>query len=182
MSFIEINNSELTTKLSQAAEAMQDTSPLTAAIAGSFVAVVDDNFAAQGRPTWAGRKPSTIKNYQRRGLSYGGVLQLSGALRSRITSSSDRDSASIGSNMPYAAIQHFGGTIKHSGGTRYQKGARLASFTNNSFTGPTSGVTGAHDIKIQPRPYMPMDEHGFLQPEAETEIFKDVDFYWKKFF
>ncbi len=153
MSFIEINNSELTTKLSQAAGAMQDTSPLTAAIAGSFVAVVDDNFAAQGRPTWAGRKPSTIKNYQRRGLSYGGVLQLSGALRSRITSSSDRDSASIGSNMPYAAIQHFG------------------------------GMTGKNQkVKIEPRPYMPMDANGFLQPEAETEIFKDVDFYWKKFF
>ena len=182
MSFIEINNSELTTKLSQAAGAMQDTSPLTAAIAGSFVAVVDDNFAAQGRPTWAGRKPSTIKSYQRRGLSYGGVLQLSGALRSRITSSSDRDSASIGSNMPYAAIQHFGGTIKHPGGTRYQKGAHLASFTKNSFTGPTSGVTGVHDIQIKARPYLPMDENGFLQPEAEVEIFKDVDFYWKKFF
>ena len=134
MSIMEIQSPELIAKLNQVAEAMQDTSPLTAAIAGSFVAVVDDNFAAQGRPTWAGRKPSTIKSYQRRGLSYGGVLQLSGALRSRITSSSDRDSASIGSNMPYAAIQHFGGTIKHPGGTRYQKGARLASFTKNNFT------------------------------------------------
>lgn len=153
MSFIEIQSPELIAKLNQVAEAMQDTSPLTAAIAGSFVAVVDDNFAAQGRPTWAGRKASTIKSYQRRGLSYGGVLQLSGALRSRITSSSDRDSASIGSNMPYAAIQHFG------------------------------GMTGKnHKVKIESRLYMPMDANGFLQAEAETEIFKDVDFYWKKFF
>jgi len=182
MSFMEMQSPELIAKLNQVAEEMQDTSPLTAAIVGSLVTVTDDNFATQGRPTWAGRKPSTIKNYQRRGLSYGGVLQLSGALRSRITSSSDRDSASIGSNMPYAAIQHFGGTIKHPGGTRYQKGAHLASFTKNSFIGPTSGVTGAHDIQIKPRPYLPMDANGFLQPEAENEIFKDVDFYWKKFF
>ena len=182
MSFMEINNSDLSSKLSHVAGAMQDTAPLTAAIEGSFVAVVDDNFAAQGRPKWAGRKPSTIKNYQRRGLSYGGVLQLSGDLRSRITSSSNQESASIGSNMPYAAIQHFGGTIKHPGGTRYQKGARLASFTKNNFTGPTSGVTGVHDIQIKARPYLPMDENGFLQPEAEVEIFKDVDVYWKKFF
>jgi len=182
MSIMEISSSELTAKLNRVAEAMQDTSPLTAAIAGSLVAVTDDNFAAQGRPTWAGRKPSTIKSYQRQGLSYGGVLQRSGDLRARIVPSSNRDSASIGSNLPYAAIHQFGGTIKHPGGTRYQKGARLASFTKNSFTGPTSGVTGAHDIKIQARPYLPMDANGFLQPEAENEIFKDVDFYWKKFF
>ncbi len=182
MSIMEISSSELTAKLNRVAQAMSDTAPLTAAIAGSLATVTDDNFTAQGRPTWAGRKPSTIKNYQRQGLSYGGVLQLSGTLRARIVSSSDQDSASVGSNMPYAAIQHFGGTIKHPGGTRYQKGARLASFTKNGFTGPTSGVTGAHDIKIEARPYLPMDANGFLQPEAENEIFKDVDFYWKKIF
>lgn len=182
MSIIEISSHELTSKLNRVAQAMDETAPLTAAIAGSLATVTDDNFAAQGRPTWAGRKPSTIKNYQQRGLSYGGVLQLSGALRARIAASSDQNSASIGSNMPYAAIQHFGGTIKHPGGTRYQKGNHLASFTKNSFTGPTSGVTGAHDIKIEARPYLPMDANGFLQPEAENEIFKDVDFYWKKIF
>ena len=109
MSIMEISSSELTAKLNRVAEAMQDTSPLTAAIAGSLVAVTDDNFAAQGRPTWAGRKPSTIKSYQRQGLSYGGVLQRSGDLRARIVPSSNRDSASIGSNLPYAAIHQFGG-------------------------------------------------------------------------
>lgn len=153
MSFIEINNSELTTKLNRAAEAMQDASTLTAAIAGSLVAVVDDNFVAQGRPTWAGRKLATIESYQRRGLSYGGVLQLSGALRSRITSSSDRDSASIGSNMPYSAIQHFGGMAGRNRKT-----------------------------KIEARPYLPMDANGFLQREAEIEIGKDVDHYLNKVF
>ncbi len=182
MSIMEINSHELTAKMNRVAQAMDDTSPLMAAIAGSLATVTDDNFASQGRPTWAGRKPSTIKSYQRQGLTYGGVLQRSGDLRARIVPSSDQNSASIGSNMPYAAIHQFGGTIKHPGGTRYQKGSRLASFTKNSFTGPTSGVTGAHDIKIEARPYLPMDANGFLQPEAENEIFKDVDFYWKKIF
>ena len=182
MSIMEINSHELNAKLNRVAQAMDETSPLMAAIAGSLATVTDDNFAAQGRPTWAGRKPSTIKSYQRQGLTYGGVLQLSGNLRARNVTSSDQKSASIGNNMPYAAIHHFGGTIKHPGGTRYQKGGRLASFTKNSFTGPTSGVTGAHDIKIEARPYLPMDANGFLQPEAENEIFKDVDFYWQKIF
>lgn len=153
MSIIEIGNSELTAKLGRVAEAMQDTSPLTAAIAGSLVAVTDDNFAAQGRPTWAGRKPSTTKSYQRQGLTYGGVLQRSGDLRARIVPSSNRDSASIGSNLPYAAIHQFGGMAG-----RNKK------------------------VKIEARSYLPMDANGFLQPEAENEIFKDVDFYWKKFF
>lgn len=153
MSIMEISSSELTAKLNRVAQAMSDTAPLTAAIAGSLATVTDDNFTAQGRPTWAGRKPSTIKNYQRQGLSYGGVLQLSGTLRARIVSSSDQDSASVGSNMPYAAIQHFGGMAGRN-----------------------------HKTKIKARPYLPMDANGFLQPEAENEIFKDVDFYWKKIF
>ena len=153
MSIMEISSSELTAKLNRVAQAMSDTAPLTAAIAGSLATVTDDNFTAQGRPTWAGRKPSTIKNYQRQGLSYGGVLQLSGTLRARIVSSSDQDSASVGSNMPYAAIQQFGGMAGRN-----------------------------HKTKIKARPYLPMDANGFLQPEAENEIFKDVDFYWKKIF
>ena len=81
------------------------------------------------------------------------MLQLSGTLRARIVSSSDQDSASVGSNMPYAAIQHFGGMAGRN-----------------------------HKTKIKARPYLPMDANGFLQPEAENEIFKDVDFYWKKIF
>lgn len=153
MSIMEINNHELMTKLERVASAMTATAPLTAAIAGSLAAVTDDNFAAQGRPTWAGRKPSTIRIYQQRGLSYGGVLQLSGSLRARIVSSSDQNSASIGSNMPYAAIQHFG------------------------------GMTGRnHKTKIEARPYLPMDANGFLQREAEIEIGKDVDHYLNKIF
>lgn len=152
MSVIGIND-ELITRFSYATQAMSDTAPLTAAIAGSLATVTDDNFAAQGRPAWAGRKPSTIKNYQRRSLSYGGVLQLTGSLRARITTSSDRNSASIGSNISYAAIQHFG------------------------------GMTGRnHKTKIEARPYLPMDSSGFLQTEAEIEIGKDVDHYLNKIF
>ena len=153
MSIMEINSHELIAKLNRVAQAMTNTAPLTAAIAGSLAAVTDDNFAAQGRPTWAGRKPSTIKSYQRRGLSYGGVLQLSGNLRARIVTRSDQSSASIGSNMPYAAIQYFGGMAGRN-----------------------------RKVKIEGRPYLPMDANGFLQREAEIEIGKDVDHYLNKSF
>lgn len=153
MTFFEVNNQNLLDRLERAARNMLDTAPLTAAIAGSLAAVTDDNFVAQGRPTWAGRKPSTIKNYQRRGLSYGGVLQLSGNLRARIVTSSSKNEASIGSNMPYAAIHQFG------------------------------GMTGRnHKTKIEARAYLPMDKNGLLQREAEIEIGKDVDFYLNKSF
>lgn len=148
MSVIEINDDLLIMKLNRLAHAMSDTAPLMAAIVGSLTAVTDDNFAAQGRPTWAGRKPVTLKNYRERNLSYGGVLQLSGNLRARIVTSSSKNEASIGSNMPYAAIQHFG------------------------------GMTGRnHKTKIEARLYLPMDKNGFLQHEAKIEIGRDVDHY-----
>ena len=48
MSIMEISSSELTAKLNRVAQAMSDTAPLTAAIAGSLATVTDDNFTAQG--------------------------------------------------------------------------------------------------------------------------------------
>lgn len=56
-----------------------------------------------------------------------------------------------------AAVHEFGGDVKHGGGTRYQKGAGRnggAKFISNSFIGPTSGVTGAHTIKIPERSFL----------------------------
>lgn len=37
-------------------------------------------------------------------------------------------------------------------------------------------------VKIEGRPYLPMDTNGFLQREAEIEIGKDVDHYLNKSF
>lgn len=153
MSVIKINNDELVACLSRAASAMADTTPLCAAIAQSFAVVTEDNFELGGRPSWAGRSPVTIEIYRKQGLSYGGVLQLTGTLRSRIVTGFSRDEASIGSNMKYAAIQHFGGMAGR-----------------------------GRKVMLPSRPYLPMDKDGALQVEAEREVERDALTFWQAAF
>lgn len=162
MSVIQINSQDLIDKLAQAAQRMTDTTLLTAAIAESLTTVTDDNFESGGRPTWAGRKISTIKNYERRGIKYGGVLQVTGTLRSRIFTSFTRDEAVIGTNVPYAATMHYGAKKGQFGQTK--RGASI----------PWGDIS--------PRPFLPMDENDNLQPEASLEIERDANHFWQKIF
>jgi len=162
MSTIKINDQALIDRLHQVAERLFDTSPLAAAIAGTFATVTDDNFEKGGRPEWAGRKITTLKIYEYKGIKYSGVLQASGNLRARVVTSHTQDEAIISNNMPYAAAMHFG--IKQGASGKTSRGAPI----------PFGDIPA--------RPYMPMDTHGVLQPEAEREVFLDVDHYWQKIF
>lgn len=67
---------------------------------------VEDNFAKQGRPAWAGLKPATLS--RRKGTS-AKILQDSGQLAASISSFADDNTATVGSNKVYAAMMHFGG-------------------------------------------------------------------------
>lgn len=162
MTTIKINDQLLVDRLLQVSRRMANPSQLSAAIALTLGTVVDDNFDKQGRPQWAGRKPSTIKIYQFKGYSYGGILHRSGDLRSRVVTTHTKDEAVISNNMPYAAAMHFG--IKKGASGRTKRGAPI----------PFGD--------IEPRPFMPMDTDGNLQKEAEDEIFFDVNHYWQKIF
>lgn len=54
-----------------------------------------------------------------------------------------------------AAIQEYGATFMHPGGTRYVVGKDgMATFVSNNFTGPVHGITGPHQITIPPRSFM----------------------------
>ncbi len=162
MSVIQINNQALIDRMELVVSRLSDTSPLAAAIAGTFATVTDDNFDMGGRPEWAGRTAVTLKIYERKGIKYGGVLQVSGNLRARVVTSHTQDEAVISNNMPYAAAMHFG--IKQGASGKTSRGAPI----------PFGD--------IQPRPFMPMDTDGNMQPEAEREVFMDVDHYWHKIF
>lgn len=74
--------------------------PLMRAIAGEMRDAVEENFAQQGRPAWLGIKRD------------GMILQKSGRLASSIVAVSDNDSATVGTNVEYAAIHQFGGKTK----------------------------------------------------------------------
>ncbi|WP_445496676.1 hypothetical protein [Photorhabdus sp. SF281] len=59
------------------------------------------------------------------------------------------------SNVTIAAAHEFGATIKHPGGTRYDKSSNgRAKFVSNSFVGPVCGVTSAHEIVIPERSFL----------------------------
>lgn len=65
--------------------------------------------------------------------------------------------AEASSNAPYAAIQEFGGTINHPGGTPYFPGSDgKARFVSNSGYGAfhTLPKTKPHKITLPERPYM----------------------------
>lgn len=110
------------------------------------------NFETGGRPAkW---RPSL------RVLRKGGkTLVLSHRLMNSITAKASRDRAEIGTNLPYAAIQQLGGTIKHAARSetflrkRYVRGAKKGSFKRGSTAG--RGYTfGSYETKIPAREYL----------------------------
>lgn len=164
MSAIQINNTALIDRLEQVAQRLTDTTPLAAAIALSLDTVTQDNFDRGGRPTWAGLKAG--------GASH---LYKSSNLRRSVLPTHGRDFAMIGTNVPYAAIHQFGGKTKPHV-IRPKNGKALA------FNGLVFKKVNHPGSDIPARPYLPIDERGFLQREAEDAIFNDVDIYWQKSF
>jgi phage virion morphogenesis protein len=78
--------------------------PVMGEIAADMLDAVQENFAKEGRPgRW---KPS--KRAKKEG---GQTLQQSRRLLNSITADSDNQAARVGTNVEYAAIHHFGGTV-----------------------------------------------------------------------
>lgn len=166
MSFPQINDDALIERLMHVADRMTDTTPLSAAIANTFATITDDNFDAGGRPKWAGLSPDRSEP------SY---LFKTGNLRRSITTQYTRYQATIGTTVPYAAILHNGGkTRPHVIRPRNKKAL--------SFNGMVFKQVNHPGSTFPARPFLPMDEQGFLQREAEIAVFDDVDFYWHKSF
>ncbi|KQK67650.1 phage virion morphogenesis protein [Acinetobacter baumannii] len=166
MSFIQLKDDALIDRMAQAADRMVDTTPLSAAIANTFATITDDNFDAGGRPKWAGLSPDRSEPSN---------LYKSGNLRRSITTQHTRDQAIIGTIVPYAGILHFGGKTK-------PHVIRPRNKQALSFNGMVFKQVNHPGSKFPARPFLPMDEHGFLQREAEDAVFDDVDFYWHKSF
>lgn len=94
-------------------------------VAGIMLSEVEDNFAAQGRPRWLELKSVNLARagyskskagkwaFRKRNSKPGYmILQDTGRLASSITQAFSADSASVGTNLVYAAIHQFGGRTK----------------------------------------------------------------------
>lgn len=101
-----VEHAGATAALEKVAQAVTNRAPLMKNIAGIMADAVEENFAQQGRPKWAGLKNPGPRR------SGGKILQDSGRLASSITPSSDNDSAVVGTNIKYAAIHQFGGQTR----------------------------------------------------------------------
>ena len=128
-------------ELDHLAAGIADATPLMRSIAAEFESQTEANFEAEGRPAWLGLKPSTIAQRTKHGTWPGRIMQISGQLAASYTSAFDQDSAIIGSNKVYAAIQNLGG-----------KAGR------------------GHKAILPARPQVPITPQGDLQPEAEEAV------------
>lgn len=149
---------ELQRVLNRAARRVSDTHPLTRSISTQLLTQTQLNFRAQGRPRWKELAPSTIKSYQRLGISTNGLLRRSDSLYNSVQKVSTAGSASIsagGGNQSkaYAAIQQWGGMAGR-----------------------------GRSVYIPGRPYIPVDKNGNLQPEAEQGIVQVVNLHLRRSF
>ena len=117
-----------------------DTRALTGEIANTLYNVTMESFASQSSPAgvpWQRLSDVTLRRKKHKGK----ILYESGQLHRRIYHTHDDTTATVGVNLPYAAIHQFGG--------KAGRGGR---------------------VHIPQRPYLPLQESGDLYPKAWEEI------------
>lgn len=95
---IKINSEAVHRQLLALAVATEKRRPMMKDIAATMHFAVMENFRSGGRPKWLGLK-----------YRQGKPLDNTGTLRKSINEYFDNDTALVGTNLPYAAIHHFGG-------------------------------------------------------------------------
>lgn len=141
---LEMDGERLQQLLNKIEWAIGDTAPLMRSLAAEMAAQTEENFEGGGRPSWEELSEIRIEQREKGGTWPGQILQVtSGGLAASISSHSTDATAVVGSNKPYAAMMQFGGTreqFPHLWGD------------------------------IPARPFLPMDDKGTLQPEAEETL------------
>lgn len=162
-----VGSAEVQAILQRMVDQSRDLKPLMTSIARTLAAETEANFAAQGRPKWAGLEDSTKASRQAKGKWPGLMLQVSGRLAKSITMASSSDTAEVGSNVVYAAIHQFGGEIPpHTIAAKY---AKALAWPGGGFA-KSVNHPGA---KIPARPFLPFTMTGGsaeLQPSAEAAV------------
>lgn len=106
---IKLDNKAVEEALLKVAQKASDLRPLMKNIAGIMADSTEENFKEEGRPKWQELSETTKTARKKTGHYPGQILQVSGQLALSITTQYDNNSAIIGSNKVYAAIQQLGG-------------------------------------------------------------------------
>ncbi|CDM42393.1 phage virion morphogenesis protein [Ectopseudomonas oleovorans] len=186
---VQVIDAPVRQRVDQVLSVLTDSGVLMRGIAAELTAQTELAFQDEG-PGWPQLKPATVKARARTGRGAHPILQVSNALARSITSQAGADFAQVGSNMPYAAIHQFGGTIErapYSGKLRLRtdrkgqllrrgKNGKLVTFAKEK--GPRAHKNyverryevKAHKIEIPARPYLPVTPSGLLTPRASDAI------------
>jgi len=108
----EIQYKPVLSAMMRAAAQMGDTRSLMRGVSGIMMRAVEDNFEQQGRPAWVDLHPGTKLSRAKEGTWPGKILQRSGQLAASVVRQSTANSATVGSNKIYAAIQQLGGQTR----------------------------------------------------------------------
>ena len=154
---INANTKELNALLQKQKNKIKNPRPLMKLVEGLMLDSVEQNFSAQGRPSWLPLSPSTEAQRMRLGYT-GPILQRTRQLKNSITSRSDAQNAIIGTNVRYAKTHQFGATIKKAPRSetfkrnRYVKGSKKGKFKKG--TKPSKGFSfKGHQVNIPARPF-----------------------------
>jgi len=193
---IQLDASQLRQHLDRLMDALNDSRPMMAGIAATLAAQTELAFQDQG-PGWEKLKPATVRARERMGRGPEPILQVTNALARSITTRSGPGFARIGSNVPYAAIHQFGGTIERApyGGKlrlrsdrqgnllRRGKNGKLATFAREKDSRRGKAHKNyverqyevkAYQIQIPARPFLPVGRDGKLTPTALEAVMETL--------
>ncbi len=155
--------------LRDAIDKVSQPAPLMRTVATELGTVTAFNFLSQGRPQWLGlQRPSARR-------ANGAILQDSGRLRDSIVASNTDTTATIGTNVVYAAIHQLGGQTRPHVILPRDKQAL-------AFNGHVVKKVNHPGSKIPARPFLPIAPDGKLQAEAASEVESAVHDYLRSVF
>ena len=143
---------EVDAAIAELTRASASAAPLMRRVANVMLDAVEENFAQEGRPGWAGIKRK------------GKILQSTGRLADSIVTAHDDTTAAVGTNVVYARIHNNGGTTK----------AHMIRPKNKkalSFNGRVVKSVRHPGSKIPARPFLK------LTPDDEREIVDTAEDY-----
>lgn len=143
---IKVNSAAVTHTLERLAQRVSDMRPAMRDIADELRYQSMVNFEQQGRPRWQPLSTATLA--ANKGRRAGGqILRDTGRLMNSLRPSYTGNSATVASDVQYAAMHQFGG--------------KKSDFPH---------LWG----DIPARPYMPIDTNGSLNNEAENAVLKTI--------
>lgn len=189
---LKLTDKGLNSALQQLAGVLQDPTPVMAGISVEFLSQTEQGFDREG-PGWQKLRPATIRQRTKKGKWPGKIMQVSNALARSYLPFHTRTEAGIGTNMVYAAAQHFGAKIQRKGkaGTvrlrtdakgvllrQGEKGklAKLAVFARASHKRAVDRAYQGKDysITLPARRVLPVDAAGNLTPSALEAVMRVV--------